>query len=159
MKNMQIWEKIKQIKGFPLIAAGLAIGLLLIIWGNTGTDTRSDTASETVCEEELDVYISELESRIKNLLEEIPQVQNISVMVTLSGGSEYVYAQDGTGSSKSYVTINDNGERTVFLRENTPQICGIAVVCPGASATLRMELTDLLCALFGLNYAHVYVTG
>lgn len=136
---------------------GLAAGLLLIFWGGSADDTA--LAADTEVQEDLDAYARRTEQSIHDLLCGIPGISDVRVMVTLAGGSEYVYAQNASNGGKTYVTVKDDGERAVFLRENTPQIRGIAVVCPGASDKTCRELTDLLCSLFGLSYTHVYVTG
>ncbi len=151
---------IRRQKGLPLIVLGLAVGLFLIFFGShSGTKSAKDTPDVQKQAQEMQEYRKELEDRVRELLEDIPGVGNISVMVTLSSGRESVYAQDGNGTNRSYVTIRSDGEQAVFLRENEPEICGVAVVCPGADAALRLELTQLICSLFHLGSNRVYVTG
>ena len=80
----------------------------MILWGSQSESTVSADTEPTV-QEDLAAYAHVTEQSIHDLLCGIPGITDVRVMVTLSGGSEYVYAQNATDSGKSYVTVKDGG--------------------------------------------------
>ena len=91
------------------------------------------------------------------LCAQVKGASNVSVLLTLEAGSEYVYAQNseisGTDRQKSeYVISSSSGSPNgLLVKENYPKICGIAVVCTGGdNIGVKKEITDLLSAAFNL---------
>ena len=159
--------KVKGIKGMPLLAIGLAMGLLLIAAGNIGFG-GSGKATETAAPqskdaEDLEEYRKELEKQLKELIEKLDGASNVSVMLTFEQGSCLEYAQDGTynggiATSKKYV-LNDKDE-PIAVKTICPKIRGVAVVCSGGSnPILAQKIINLLCALLDVNSSRVYVSG
>ena len=147
---------------------GIVLGALLLFFGNrAGKDTADPTphTPPEVSTPSAETYRAELESRVKTLCGRVAGVGEVEVMITLSGGFEYVYATDKKltvgGESTSYITVGSgDDESLVYITERLPAILGIGVVCTGGmDPTVRREVTALLSAAFGVGSNKIYVTG
>lgn len=162
---MNAWiEKFKKVKGIGFIILALAAGLILIAWPS-GAKTSSPDGEFTYTSTES--YRRALEKDIAKLLESIPEVKNCAVMVTLKSGFEYYYAADqqltngggNTDSRKEFVLAGYGGnEQPVLIEERTPKVSGVAVVCPGVSASAEYKIIQMLSALFALPTNRISVT-
>ena len=147
-------EITKNKKAVILIGTGLIISFILLIFGgNKKTNSDYNPAeSETV----LEYYVKYQEEKLENIISEIKGVSEPKVMITLKSSSEYVYASDVSEKTEKYVVVDDS---LVCVKENLPEIEGIAVVCKGGNNDeIKEQITELLCSLFGLYSNHVYVT-
>ncbi|HAN21097.1 MAG: hypothetical protein A2Y15_04950 [Clostridiales bacterium GWF2_36_10] len=128
------------------------------------TEGEATTTEEPVYKSAND-YCLNLELKTAGLLNELDEVDNCKVQITLVYGYEYVYAtdqhvveafnSDGTTAQKetdkAYVVItSEKGSETVLLREKMPIVQGIAVVCKGASYETQYKIISLLTALFDI---------
>jgi stage III sporulation protein AG len=147
---------------------GILLGGLLLFFGNRAGKDTPDTAPNAPPEtsaHSAEDYRAELESRAKTLCAQVAGVGEVDVLITLSGGFEYVYAADtrsaAGGMTTSYVTVGSgSGESLVYITEKPPAIVGIGVVCAGGmDPTVRQEVTALLSAAFGIGSNKIYVTG
>lgn len=160
-------NKIKNAKGFYLIAAGLILGILLIIISGGSDEKPAEIQMEvTDPKTEASDYIKDLEFRVKTLLEAMDGISSVNVIITPDSTSETVYAENGrySGGSlteKEYVITNsDNGNSPVTIKLLFPKLRGIAVVCHGGSNPINQQkIVGVLCALFDLSASHVYVSG
>jgi stage III sporulation protein AG len=100
-------------------------------------------------------------------VESVSGVKDCEVMVTLKSGFEYYFATDQqitqgsstTDSRKEYVLANYGGnEQPVLIEERMPKVSGVAVVCPGISATAEYKIIQMLSALFDLPANRISVT-
>ena len=143
---------------WPVLLGLLGVALLLI--GGTGTHTN-DTKSNSTDEEYLSVrfYTRELEERIEELCREIHGIGEVHVLLTLEGGSEYVYAENVSASfTDSY--MSKNSDTPLVVQEIYPKIRGIAVVCShGNDSAVQLMITELLGAAFGIPSSRIYVAG
>ena len=139
-----------------------AIGILLVLIGGSLGRTEGDDepASDPPAEEALLSYQSYLEGRIRGLCESVSGVSNVHVIVTLAGGFESVYATEWEESGEKYVILGSGSSaEALLLSHASPQIIGIGIVCTGGSnASIRHELTSLLCAALDLSSTRIYVT-
>lgn len=147
---------------------GVLLGVFLLFFGNRVGKATPDptlTAPSETPTHSAEAYRAEQESRAKALCAQVVGVGEVDVMITLSGGYEYVYATDtrsaAGGVTTTYVTVGSgSGETLVFLTEKPPAIVGIGVVCAGGmDPTVRQEVTALLSAAFGIGSNKIYVTG
>ncbi len=138
-------------KSVTIALAALALGVIMMLFGG-------DQAEEDVID---GVNIDELEMRLEELCSKVDGVGACSVMITADTVSEKLYAQNsqiGSEYSKSeYVTVSGGlipvGERTMTVR-------GVAVVCTGGdSDRVKLELTELICALFHIGADRVSVVS
>ena len=82
-------------------------------------------------------YIENLENKIRTITGQITGSDNVSVIVTVSDGVQYVYVSDEKtedGSmNREYITVRkENGAGTLILqKEIYPPIEGVSVACRG----------------------------
>lgn len=154
-------------KRMILLAAGLALGLLLIAFGAFGEKTQS---SEPINDAELMTeYALLLEEKATRLCEACRGVTpgTVMVTVTLERGYETVYAENeedrmtssGSELSGKYATVGSGSyEAPIKLASRAPVVAGIGVVCRGGgNAATRAELTALLSAAFGIGANKIYI--
>lgn len=144
-----------------LLGAVLGIGLLLL-GSCEGENTEPPIAATyDLQNDELILYQTHLEGRVKELCQSVSGAGNVStVIVTLEGGFGAEYAVDLSGGSEKYVLIGSgNGESGLLLSRNAPKIVGIGVVCSGGgSASVRQELTLLLSSALDVPCNHIYIS-
>ncbi len=148
---------------------GVLIGVALLFIGNRRTTATVDPTPNTppsgVEEHSVEDYRLAVERRIADICAEVAGAGHVSVVVTLEGGYEYVYATDKKttvgGESTTYITVdNGSGEALVYITERAPDIVGVGIVCAGGmDATVRREVTSLVSAAFGVPVSKIYVTG
>ncbi len=144
-----------------IIFAALA-GVLLLVFG--GRIEKKETASAedryTVDTDEMVLYQSYLEERIRTLCQSVKGVGEVSAVVTLHGGYESVYATQLKNGDEVYVIVGSGSSaEPLLITRNAPEIAGIGIVCHGAgNAEVRRELTSLLSAAFDLPSNRIYIT-
>ncbi len=144
-----------------LLVVGLAAaGVILLVLGAVQGKDDSPQKSDQDVTGALD-YANSLEERIVKLCEEVAGVSDVSVLLTLDGGTEHIYAENSTGSGESYVIISVNGEqKTVLVRDIYSSVRGIAVVCRGGDdIAVRRTLTELLSCALGVPISKISVAG
>lgn len=159
-------ETSKQGKTPLLLLLGVAlIGVLLILFGGQIGKTEKkeatdDTPSAMDAQQELEVYQTYIETRVKTLCESVKGVENVTVAVTLGGGFEEVYAKEISDEKESYVILGSGSNASaLYLSRKTPEITGIGVVCKGGgNDDVRQELLSLLSAAFKVPSNRIYIT-
>lgn len=162
MGEFKFISKLKNIKGIGFIIIGIIAGIVLIIIGsiNFNSDDAEPLIETAVTSTE--TYTEQLEKKLKDLIEGIDGVSGVSVMVTVDSSSEYIYAQNRDGEVREYVIINgaDKSETPILVKEVTPQLRGVAVVCTGGNnPTVQAQIINLVSTLFNLSTNRIYVTG
>lgn len=140
-----------------------AVGIALLLFGSQSSQEKTKEEKEiyTPSEDELVLYQSYLEERVKTLCESVAGVGgNVTAVVTLSGSFESVYATEQINGNEEYVIIGSGANAAaLFLSRSAPEIAGIGVVCPGGDdTTVCRELTALLCATFHIPSNRIYIT-
>ena len=164
--------KLPKSKSGFLIAVGL-LGLVLILissfdFGKKGSTptgvpkVSSDTAVTTD-------YTSSLESKLERVISDMLGNTEVTVMITLDSGTEYVYAdeiktnadvtkdqsalktQQSDSNQKSYVIVKDSdgNERPLVITEKMPVIRGVVIVCdsgetPSVASAVRLAVRSAL---------------
>ncbi len=146
---------------YLLLGCGL-LGILLILFGSGGKKTE-DATQETpysTSSDELVIYQDYLEERIKTLCESVSGVRNVTVVVTLSGTFESVYATEWPDGNEEYVILGSGSSASpIYLSRSAPEIAGIGIVCSGgANDNVRRELISLLSATFHISSNRIYIT-
>ena len=163
--------RLKNIKHIELIVVAIFVVVLAVIYISS---TSSNTVS-TTGEFNIEAYSNSLEKKLENVLGEISGVGKVSVMVMLDGGMKYEYAKEseevttsssltsGTNSktttNESIVMINQNGKSTpLIIREYYPDVCGVVVVCSGASnVAVKLNIINALSTLLGVDSNRIEV--
>lgn len=159
-----VWNILAKMKGIRWILAVAAVGLLLLFVGtslDTGAKQSAQSAADTEGYDFIRFYTESLEKRIEALCREVHGVNEAHVLLTLEGGSEYVYAANTSSSSHSYTILQQQqGETPVLVQEICPKIRGVAVVCThGDDSAVRLAITELLSAALGISSANIRVAG
>lgn len=153
-----------------IIAAGIALGVALILYSPGLSGGEEEDASEKDEYYKVSYYTQNLEDRIKKLCLSIEGVSKADVLLTLESGSEYVYASNteeevNPGSSSSYSSdylILNSGDKAepVVVTEIYPKIRGVAVVCTGGDAAdMKEKITTMLSAALGISSNRIKVTS
>ncbi len=160
MRRTDFFEKLKKDKRVIILVGIGILGMLLLLFSETGTTAKKDSGEALPYGEKAE---KELEERLESLLSGVSGVGRVKVMVTLDGTWESVYAKDGenkeNGEKEEYVIIKEDGSSTgLKIRSVRPGIKGVGVSCDGAdSASVRESVTSLVCASLGVPSNKVYV--
>jgi len=165
---MEIFEKLKNIKGIGFFIVGITLGLVLIFLGTYDKGKKADPPEvENVAmidTESMDEYAKQLEKRITDLLLGINGINYVKVMVYLECSSEYIYAVNGESdvSSGNYVIVeNRNGKKEpVLIKVVSPKVSGVAVVCNGGNnPSTQAKVKGVISALFNISSKNIFVSG
>ena len=139
---------------------GAAVGLLLLLWGSFGGVSEATSTSDTA---EIEAYCAYLEAQAVKLCESVKGVSNVTVTITLDGGFEQIYATDKSvsGNTQSFEHVklgSGSGAQLCAMSVSAPRVAGIGVTCRGGgNDRVRAELTELLCAAFGVGANKIYI--
>ena len=146
---------------YLLLGCGV-LGLLLILFGSSTktAEKAAESSPYSTSTDELVIYQDYLETRIKKLCESVSAVKNVTVVVTLSGSFESVYATEWPNGEEQYVVLGSGSSASaLYLTRSAPDIAGIGIVCTGGgNESVRRELISLLCATFDVSSHRIYVT-
>lgn len=151
------------------ILAALGIfGVLLVIIGSSGgkkTVTQKNTAENSEDNATL-AYIESLENKIRTITRQITGSDNVSVIVTVSDGVQYVYVSDEKsdegGTDREYITVRkENGAGTLILqKEIYPPVEGVSVACRGGDDPgLQAKLISVISTALGLPSNRICIVG
>ena len=106
------------------------------------------------------VYREQLETQLKERIEQLDWVGRTVVMVTLESGEETIYAVDTQSgqmqNQETHVLLEDGSalEETTYL----PVVCGVAVICDGGGdVRVAARITELVRALLDLSANRICV--
>lgn len=164
----KLFQKLKSIKHIEIILAIILGAVVLLIYLSTFNSGSKKTSTSTTSTTE---YASMLETKLENIIAKIDGVGNVSVMVTLSSGPEYVYATDeetqtnknesnGTITSTTISTTNPViiSNEMVVVKEIMPSVGGVVVVAGGAGNTkVKLEIIKAVQALVNVPQANIEV--
>ena len=146
-----------------LVAIGI-FGMLLVLLSGMFTSGKEKSVTSENGEINLTVYKKNIEDELSDMLSEIDGVGRNRVMVTLSSGEEYIFAEETkTGNSamqKSYVIVEKNGEKQALVsRVDSPKVSGVIIVCEGGgNAVVREEVYKAVSTVLGIPLGDIYVT-
>ena len=170
-----------------IVLLGLAAMMLIYFSDRFSQPTRTTSAAvqtagsvetASLSQEE---YTRQLEARLTELISSVDGAGRTKVMITLECGTEYVYASqqkntaalseksdDGgktgrdekrTGEESLILVNGGGGEAPLLLKEITPTVAGVVVVCSGADdADVRQRITDLVTTALHTGSNRVCVT-
>lgn len=152
---------------YKYVGLVLLAGLVLLLWPSGKKETKSEAQPpplQTVAAAEEDFSVAALEAKLSETLSNIHGAGDVSVMLTVQGGSRRVLAQDSKESREAdgaYERQNEtvvvsggtgNGEGPVLLQQLYPRFQGAVVVCEGGGdASVRLKLMEAVSALTGLG--------
>ena len=155
-----------------ILGAVIGVGLLLIgsfdfPFGKDKGESGSVAADDG--QSELSAYKQQLEQQVATLCGQVRGVGRVHVIITLSGGYEYVYAKDEQSKTsgdtysheQSYVIVGSgSSESPLPLLRRQPEIAGVGIVCTGgADPEVQNELTALVSATLGVGTNKIHVSA
>lgn len=161
MNNTLLTHWLKKTRRFALPLLLFVFGVLLLFSGRgcDESDAQPSSSADTIFAPE--VYTDRLEEKIEKLLSSIDGVSGVTVLLTLDSGSEFVYAENKSGSTVDYLIVEgEDGEETVLIREIYASVRGIAVVCVGGdSPAIQKTVSELLSSAFDIPLSKISVAG
>lgn len=166
--------------GYGKIVLLVLAAVLLLLLSLPGETKKKDTKEpkktkqvESNAEETAaDIYVSNLEQRLEQLLRKVQGVGEAEVMITLKTEGEEVINKDerisehnvGEAANESIESSKDYEEQTVVLedsegnqnpyivKELKPEIAGVVVICEGGdNPVIIKEITDATEVLFSVS--------
>lgn len=108
-------------------------------------------------------YSKEIENKLENILSKIDGAGNVSVMISLDGSPELVYATDNdtktsssstgttTTTSSNLIIVNGSNDGALILKENLPKVKGVIVVSSGADdISIKLDMLNAVSKLLDL---------
>ena len=152
-------------KGVRLaVVLGIAGILLLLLPWHTGDAAQPEPEPPPQSAED---YCTALEKRLAGMLARVEGVGEVTVMVTVRGSGEQVYAEEvktaqnehGTQRESSYRTTRSGGNESALLAETKlPAVAGVAVVCTGGGhPAVQERVTKAVSTVLGISPAQIYV--
>lgn len=138
-----VWTKIKNIKHYQIIVAGIVCVVLCLIYFSFFQSKQNNKNEENSTEEYSSAveYVDYLENKLSNVLSKISGVGEVNVVITLESGFSFEYATD----SETKTTITNGTETTittetvilvsnepVVMKEIYPVLKGVVIVAKGA---------------------------
>ncbi len=148
---LKIKEKLPKSKSGFLVVIGL-IGMVLILISSLdfGSPEKSENKQSTeVSVKNPQSYTENLEKRLESVISDMLGGSEVSVLITLESGAEYIYAdeiktdadvtkdqsalktQESDSNHKTYVIVKDahGNEQPLVVTEKMPVIRGVVIVC------------------------------
>lgn len=155
-----------------IVAIGL-LAMLLIFLTEILPDSEETNADPTAAYSSADTqaYKKQIEKELTEILERIDGVGSVSVLATVEGTTEYIYAEEEDRSSSvesgktdesyqnSIVLIEENGEKKALVRKIIqPKVSGVVVVCEGGDdVRISEQIYKAVSAALGISYAKICV--
>ncbi len=160
-------EILKNKKPFIVITVTAVVGVCLLLFANVGGGEAESDGTEY---QSVVSYTEKLEDRVKAICLAVDGVDDVTVLLTLESGSEYIYADNVTedkhsdsswGYTSDYLIIEKgDGTAPVPVMEIYPKVRGVAVVCNGGDgAVLQKKLTELISAALGIPSSRIKISA
>jgi stage III sporulation protein AG len=152
-------------KNFIFLITSFLVGIIFLYFGEYSGFEK--TKGEEVFDES--AYTTELEGELASILEEMNGVDNVKVMITLSGGKNYRYANKTQKSQSGEATSletnlqmqegSDGKSQPILTQTLFPEIRGVSVVCKGAAdPKTQRKIIGLVASTLDLNENQIFVT-
>ena len=154
-----------------LVGMAILCGIFVIAIGKKEKENVEVVSSNTYYRTTLE-YCQQLENKLTSVLSNIKGAGNISVMISVDGSPELVYAEDvdnkvssnasgttTTSNSSSPIIINiDGNSNALVLTENLPKVKGVIVVSSGASDIgVKLDILNAVSTLLDISTEKVSV--
>lgn len=148
-----------------LIVLGF-VGILLIVL----SEFISFPSGQSKKTESFDVatYVDMLEDETTSLIGSISGVGKCKVMITVRDTRESIYAKNSEVSSndssysKNYEYVfydGANGDEPVLIKQNLPQVQGVAIVCEGAdNPVIQSQIISAISSLYNISSSKISIS-
>lgn len=165
------WKALLRKHRVTLLAAMGFVGMGCILLSELAVPatTESDTGTQapTIAGESDADYEARLEQRLQEMLSQMEGVGTVEVMVTVSGSTEQVFAEEvkdsqgehNTQTEHKPVITQQNGKETALVTKTQyPDIQGVAILCTGgSSAVIREQICKAVSTILGIPVSDIYV--
>lgn len=138
----------------------LVMGFLFLLWPQGETEKQTESGVEGT--ENIVFDLEELEERIEKVLSEIEGAGEVSLVLTVKGGVERIYAMDteyseereSRNESRTTVLISTGSgtEEAAIIQQIYPEFQGALIVCEGGDdPAVKLFITQAVSALTGLG--------
>ena len=162
------WMKLLSGKSIKIIVLSILAIVAVVIFINFGNESRVTSKSEDVIPFEYQTtmkYCSDLESKLVAILSQIKGAGNVSVMLSVDGSPELIYAMDSdskvssnssgsttTNSSTPIIVQTSSGSSPLVLSENLPIVKGVIVVSSGANdIAIKLDILNAVSTLLDIS--------
>lgn len=160
MGEEKAWQKYtKALRGkWGLLLLALAGVVLLLLSSGQGAGKAGQTEATGIgTAAEAEAYRAALSEELTALCSRVKGAGQVSLVITLSGGEEAVYAVDHSGEGRTDYVLS--GGEGLLLSYKNPTVVGVGVVCEGGQdAAVCRELTALLSATLGIGSNRIYIS-
>lgn len=158
--SIDFHKLISQVQKYKYILLVLLLGVLLLVWPSSKEKEESNT--ELCRMGEIYFDLEELENRMEQVLSKIDGAGEVSLILTVKGGMECIYAADteyseenGSYEEQSKTVLISTGsgtEEAAVIQRIYPEFQGALVVCEGGEdPVVRLLITQAVAALTGLK--------
>ncbi|MCI8479167.1 MAG: stage III sporulation protein AG [Oscillospiraceae bacterium] len=170
MKNLSNWQaqlgRLGTVVGkYKYVCLVILAGVLLLLLPDKARLETKQTQAELP---EDSCSVEEMEQKLEHALSQIEGAGQVTVVLTVKGGSRRVLAQDSAisqteehkDSTWNTVVISEGSgrESTVLLQQLSPEFRGALVVCSGGGdPTVRLKVVEAVAALTGLGSDRISV--
>ena len=105
-------------------------------------------------------YEERVEQKLTELISQLGGISDVKVMVVQECGIEYIYAVDKESTSESEQTeyYSAGNEEALLLKEISPVIKGVAVVCnSNKKETDKAKITELVSRVLNISTTRIFV--
>ena len=155
-KFSEFFARLKKIKHIEIIVAVIAVVVMLVIYFSSIAPSKK---GETVTREDVDNYCTRMTDEITAAVKNLNGVGKAKVVINWSGSVEYVYAQNGDGSSSPLQVVQTSGSyQPILIRIIYPKAVGVLVVCEGGSnAKIKVDVIMAVSTLLDISTDKVLV--
>ncbi|MBQ9982633.1 MAG: hypothetical protein IJP18_08700 [Oscillospiraceae bacterium] len=178
MKNLKlkipdsIKNKFSGIKNVKLLVVlGFAGMFMILVSEFIGSDKNNDEKKLHDASSVVSEYADDMEVKLEKILGKIEGVGKVSVMITVDGTEEYIYAKEekasisqnndnkNTESENKYVFVQKEGNKEALLKKViNPDISGVVVVCEGGGvSSVREKVCNAVSVSLGIPTNRIYV--
>lgn len=175
LKNLREKIKVKTsgIKDLKKLVLLGIIGMMLIFFSSFFQDSEKEEKQKQDKKYQMSDYAEYLERQVEGILGEIDGVGDVSVMLTVSGTEEYVYAQENRESissgsdnsssqnENSYIFEQKDGDKTALVKKVVnPDVSGVVIVCDGGnSPSVREKIFEAVSVSLGVPANRIFVAA
>ena len=149
-----------------------AAGIALILLAGLLPERRAPAEAEPVQAEtagfpEPDSYRHMLEDQLTALLSQMDGVGTVTVMLTVSGSAEQIYAEEvksdrsdssARSESRFVITKADGSESALLSGTKYPAVQGAAILCSGGGhAAVQERVSSAVSVVLGLPASRIFV--
>ena len=175
-KITDIFAKKTGLSGKVLIIVIIGIlGLLMIvlseIFPNSKVEKGKDVANTMDNTSYSEGFKQRTEKELREIIGKIDGVGEVSLMITLDGTTEYVYAEDvdtetdeeNDSKSNKYkneviIVDSDGGEKALIKKIVEPKVKGVVIVCSGGGKTeIKERVTKAVSSALNISTNNICV--